>query len=77
MERHEHETTTRYIRYTSFVRIATVALRKTAEMGRHKYRKATKVNEENTYMDEVIESVTDKEQAKNLTQDIENLRRKF
>ena len=57
--------------------IATVALRKTAEMGRHKYRKAAKVIEENTYMDDVIESVTDKEQAENLTQDIENLRRKF
>ena len=57
--------------------IATVALRKTAEMGRHEYRKAAKVIEENTYMDDVIESVTDKEQAENLTQDIENLRRKF
>ena len=57
--------------------IATVALRKKAEMGRHEYRKAAKVNEENTYMDDVIESVTDKEQAENLTQDIENLRRKF
>ena len=57
--------------------IATVALRKTAEMGRHKYPKAAKVIEENTYMDDVIESVTDKEQAENLTQDIENLRRKF
>ena len=57
--------------------IATVALRKTAEMGRHEYRKAAKVIEENTYMDDVIESGTDKEQAENLTQDIENLRRKF
>ena len=53
--------------------IATVALRKTAEMGRHNYPKAAKVIEENTYMDDVIESVTDKEQAKNLTQDIESL----
>ena len=57
--------------------IATVALRKTAEMGQDKYPKAAKVIEENTYMDNVIESVTDKEQAENLTQDIENLRRKF
>ena len=53
--------------------IATVALRKTAEMGQHKYPKAAKVIEENTYMDDVIESVADKEQAKNLTQDIESL----
>ena len=44
--------------------IATVALRKTAEMGRHKYPKAAKVIEENTYMDDVIESVADKEQEK-------------
>ena len=53
--------------------IATVALRKTAEMGQHKYPKAAKVIEENTYMDDVIESVADKEQAKDLTQDIESL----
>ena len=53
--------------------IATVALRKTAEKGRHKYPKAAKVIDENTYMDDVIESVTDKEQAKNFTQDIESL----
>ena len=52
--------------------IATVALRKTAEMGQHKYPKAAKVIEENTYMDDVIESVADKEQAKNLTKDIES-----
>ena len=51
----------------------TVALRKTAEMGQHKYPKAAKVIEENTYMDDVIESVADKEQAKNLTHDIESL----
>ena len=36
-------------------------------MGQHKYPKAAKVIEENTYMDDVVESVADKEQAKNLT----------
>ena len=53
--------------------IATVALRKTAEMGQDKYPKAAHVIKENTYMDDIIESVSDKEKAKKLAKDIENL----
>ena len=53
--------------------IATIALRKTAEMGQDKYPKAAQVIKENTYMDDIIESVSDKEKAKKLAKDIENL----
>lgn len=41
--------------------IATVALRKTAEMGADKYSEAAQVIKENTYKDDIIESVPTKE----------------
>ena len=53
--------------------IATVALRKTAEMGTDKYPKAAQVIKENTYMDDIIESVPTKEKATKLAKDIEAL----
>ena len=53
--------------------IATVALRKTAEMGADKYPKASQVIKENTYMDDIIESVPTKEKATKLAKDIETL----
>ncbi|XP_068758047.1 uncharacterized protein [Montipora capricornis] len=53
--------------------IATVALRKTAEMGADRYPEATQVIKENTYMDDIIESVPTKEKATKLAKDIEAL----
>ena len=51
--------------------IATVALRKTAELSRDKYPEAADIIQRNTYMDDIIESTDDRKQAINLTQDIE------
>ena len=53
--------------------IATVALRKTAEMGKAKYPQAAKIIRDNTYMDDIIESTEDLLTAQKLTSDIENL----
>ena len=53
--------------------IATVALRKTAEMGTDKYPKAAQVIKENAYMDDIIESVPTKEKGTKLAKDIEPL----
>ena len=53
--------------------IATVALRKTAEMGKDLYSHAATVVQENTYMDNIIESVNDPSYTKQLASDIENL----
>ena len=53
--------------------IATAALRKTAEMGADKYPEAAQVIKENTYMDDIIESVPTKEKATKLAKDIEAL----
>ena len=53
--------------------IATVALRKTAEMGKDLYPYAATNVQENTYMDDIIESVNDPSHAKQLASDIENL----
>ena len=53
--------------------IATVALRKAAEMGEDKYPKAAQVIKENRYMDDIIESVPTKEKATKLAKDIETL----
>ena len=39
--------------------IATMALRKTAEMGSEQYPAAAKIVKDNTYMDDIIESTTD------------------
>ena len=51
--------------------IATVALRKTAEMSREKYPEAADIIQRNTYMDDIIESTDERKQAIKLTQDIE------
>ncbi|XP_066029071.1 uncharacterized protein [Pocillopora verrucosa] len=53
--------------------IATVALRKTAEMSKDRYPEATEIILTNTYMDDIIESVDTESKAKQLTDDIENL----
>ena len=53
--------------------IATVALRKTAEMGEDQFPEATRVILNNTYMDDIIESVETREKAKQITGDIEKL----
>ena len=53
--------------------IATVALRKTAEMGKDQFPEASQVILNNTYMDDIIESVTNREKAKQITDDIEKL----
>ena len=53
--------------------IATVALRKTAEMGEDRYPEVTQAIKENTYMDDIIESVPTKEKATKLAKDIEAL----
>ena len=53
--------------------IATMALRKTAEMGNEEYPEAAKIILNNTYMDDIIDSTNDLLSAKKLTKDIENL----
>lgn len=53
--------------------IATVALRKTAEMGQENYPQAAKIIKDNTYMDDIIESVDDKKKAQSITKDVEQL----
>ena len=53
--------------------IATLALRKTAEMGSQDYPAAAKIIQSNTYMDDIIESTKDLQTAKKLTKDIEKL----
>ena len=51
--------------------IATVALRKTAQMGEELFPEAAKIVMENTYMDDIIDSVSDKRKALSITRDIE------
>ena len=53
--------------------IATVALRKTAEMSRDKYPEAADIIQRNTYVDDIIESTDDRKQAIKPTQDIESI----
>ena len=53
--------------------IATMALRKTAEMGSEQYPDAAKIVKYNTYMDDIIESTTDLPTAQKLMQDVETL----
>ena len=53
--------------------IATVALRKTAEMGQEQYPEAAKIIKDNTYVDDIIESVRDNRKARDVTGDIEKL----
>ena len=56
--------------------IASLALRKTAEMNQDKYPQAAKTITDNTYMDDIIDSVSNEDEAKNLTKDIEELVKK-
>ena len=53
--------------------IATVALRKTAEMGKDQFPEASQVILNNTYMDDIIESVNNRKKAHQITDDIEKL----
>ena len=53
--------------------IATVALRKTAQMRNEVPPEAAKIILENTYMDDIIDSVRDKRKARSTTRDIEKL----
>ena len=53
--------------------IATVALRKTAQMVQEKYPQEAKIIRDNTYMDDIIESVGDRERAESVPWNIEKL----
>ena len=53
--------------------IATLALRKTAEMGKETYSKAANVIQNSTYVDDIIDSVNSLNEAKELTGDIDKL----
>ena len=53
--------------------IATMALRKTAEMENEHYPDAAQIVKHNTYMDDIIESTTDLPTGQKLMQDIETL----
>ena len=53
--------------------IATVALRKTAEMAQEKYPQEAKIIRDNIYMDDKSESVGDRERAESVTRNIEKL----
>ena len=53
--------------------IATVALRKTAEVGKDQFPEASQVILDNTYMDDIIDSVNNRTKAKQITDDIEKL----
>ena len=53
--------------------IATVAMRKTAELGHQEFPEATKTIINNSYMDDIIDSVNNKERAKSITRQIESV----
>ena len=53
--------------------IATIALRKTAEMTRNEYPKAADIIQNNTYMDDIIERKDNLAMARKLSQDIEKV----
>ena len=53
--------------------IATVALRKTAEMAQEKYSEEAKIIRDNTYMDDIIENVGDRRRDESVTRNIEKL----
>ena len=53
--------------------IATLALRKTAEMGQEEFPEAARAIIRNTYMDDVITSVNSREEAAKLTKEVEEL----
>ena len=53
--------------------IATVVMSKTAELGANVYPQAAKIIKENSYTDDLIDSVETKTHAKELTEQIEKL----
>ena len=53
--------------------IATLALRKTAEMGKETYPKGANVIQNSTYVDDITDSVDSLNKAKELTEDIDKL----
>ena len=53
--------------------MAQIALRKTAEQSMQKYPQAAKVLKENTYMDDICDSVRLVKEAKNLTSDVDTV----
>ena len=53
--------------------VAIVALRKTVEMAQEKYPQEAKVINDNTCMDDIIESVGDRKRAESITQNIDKL----
>ena len=53
--------------------IATVALRKTAKMREMEYPKATRTILNNTYVDDIIDSVQDQDEARKLVEDIDEI----
>nr|XP_058940528.1 uncharacterized protein LOC131768833 [Pocillopora verrucosa] len=53
--------------------IATVVMRKTAEFGHQEFPEATKTIINNSYMDDIIDSVNNKERAKSITRQIESI----
>ena len=53
--------------------IATLALRKAAEMGKETYPKAASIIQNSTYVDGIIDSVDSLTEAKELTEDIDKL----
>ena len=56
-----------------FKTIATVALRKTAEMAKGNYPEASELLINNTYMGDIINSVDNVETAKKLTNEMETI----
>lgn len=53
--------------------IAMAALHKTAEMWKHVYPRAAETILKNTYVDDIIDSFPDKETAKSMTQDVDEI----
>ena len=53
--------------------LQTVAMRKTAEFGHQEFPEATKTIINNSYMDDIIDSVNNKERAKSITRQIESV----
>ena len=53
--------------------IATVALTKTAEMSQEEYLQAARIIRENIYMHDIIDSVSNKDEARRITEEVEKM----
>ena len=81
MERHVCQERARHLRHKKRVSfgdrpsgtIATVALQKMAKMAQEKYPQEAKIIRDNTYMDDIIESVGDRERAESIRRNIDKL----